>query len=159
MFRKVCIAFYVGIFLLLNGCVAHYNKDGINNQTNAALCKDKSASCYRQYGKQYQVMSDSKNYTETGLASWYGSRFNKKRTSSGERFNMYQMTAAHKTLPLSTYVQVTNLSNGKQVIVKVNDRGPFVSNRLIDLSYAAAKKLGMVGRGTAPVEVRAIAKV
>lgn len=111
---------------------------------------------YAQAGKRYRVLHTSKNYTEKGVASWYGPRFNRKRTSTGERFNMYQMTAAHKTLPLPTYVQVTNLTNGRQVIVKVNDRGPFVSNRLIDLSYAAAKKLGMVGRGTAPVSVRAI---
>lgn len=158
MLRNLYVTFSIGIFLLLSGCVAHYNKDGtLANQTQT--CKNKDGSCYKQYGKQYQVMSDSKNYEEKGLASWYGSRFNKKRTSSGERFNMYRMTAAHKTLPLSTYVQVTNLSNGKQVVVKVNDRGPFVSNRLIDLSYAAAKKLGMVGRGTAPVAVKAIEKV
>jgi rare lipoprotein A len=111
---------------------------------------------YAQSGKHYRVLHTSKNYTEKGVASWYGSKFNRKRTSNGERFNMYQMTAAHRTLPLPTFVQVTNLTNGRQVIVKVNDRGPFVSNRLIDLSYAAAKKLGMVGRGTAPVSVRAI---
>lgn len=111
---------------------------------------------YKQNGKKYQLISSSKNYKEKGVASWYGRKFNKKRTSSGERFNMYHMTAAHKTLPLSTYVQVTNLSNGKQVVVKVNDRGPFVSNRLIDLSYAAAKKLGMVGSGVAQVEIKAV---
>jgi rare lipoprotein A len=111
---------------------------------------------YAQYGKHYHVMHTSKNYVEKGVASWYGPRFNKRRTSSGERFNMYRMTAAHKTLPLSTYVQVTNLRNGRHVIVKVNDRGPFVSNRLIDLSYAAARKLGMVGRGIARVSVKSI---
>jgi len=111
---------------------------------------------YAQSGKHYHVLHSSRNYTEKGIASWYGSRFNKKRTSSGERFNMYRMTAAHKTLPLPTYVKVTNLRNGRHVIVKVNDRGPFISNRLIDLSYAAAKKLGMISRGTTPVSVKAI---
>lgn len=158
MLKELYISFSIGIFLLLSGCVAHYNKDGTqNNQKQQQTCNDKKASCYKLYGKQYQVMSDSKNYEEKGLASWYGPKFNKKRTSSGERFNMYRLTAAHKTLPLSTYVQVTNLSNGKQVVVKVNDRGPFISDRLIDLSYAAARKIGMVGRGTAPVAVKAIA--
>src|SRR4029079_997396 len=98
----------------------------------------------------------SKNYEEKGLASWYGPQFHYKRTSSGERFNMFQMTAAHQALPLPTYFLVTNLHNGKKVVVKVNDRGPFVSNRIIDLSYAAAKKLGMVGHGVARVQLRAI---
>lgn len=111
---------------------------------------------YRVFGKEYYVMHSSKNYKERGIASWYGSKFHARNTSSGERYNMLAMTAAHKSLPLPTYVQVKNLKNGKQVIVKVNDRGPFESNRLIDLSYAAAKKLGIVGHGTAKVEVTAI---
>lgn len=113
---------------------------------------------YTENNQTYAILSSSKNYREQGIASWYGRRFHKKRTSSGERYNMYKLTAAHKTLPLSTYVRVTNLKNGKQVIVKVNDRGPFSSNRLIDLSYAAAKKLGILGRGIAPVNVEAIEK-
>lgn len=95
-------------------------------------------------------------YEAKGLASWYGAGFHKKRTSSGERFNMNDLTAAHKTLPLSTYAQVTNLNNGEQVIVRINDRGPFVRDRVIDLSYAAAKKLGMIGHGVAPVSIKAI---
>jgi rare lipoprotein A len=111
---------------------------------------------YRVFGKQYHVMSSSKNYEEQGIASWYGTKFHAQRTSSGERYNMLAMTAAHKTLPLPTYVQVTNLRNGKKIIVKVNDRGPFEANRLIDLSYVAAKKLGMLGHGTAYVDVKAI---
>lgn len=112
---------------------------------------------YRVRGKRYHVMKTSKNYQEQGIASWYGRAFHRKKTSSGERFNMYRMTAAHKTLPLSTHVLVTNLKNGRKVIVKVNDRGPFVSNRLIDLSYAAAKKIGMVGSGIVPVNIQALA--
>lgn len=111
---------------------------------------------YYQYGKYYRVLPSSKNYQEKGIASWYGRQFHLKRTSSGERYDMYQMTAAHKTLPLATKVLVTNLINGRQVIVRLNDRGPFISNRIIDLSYAAAKKLNMVGRGIAPVSVKAI---
>jgi len=111
---------------------------------------------YEVLGKRYYVMPTSLGYTERGIASWYGTKFHNQRTSSGEPYNMYTMTAAHKTLPLPTYVKVTNLSNEKSIIVKVNDRGPFHENRIIDLSYVAAKKLNMVGHGTALVEVTAI---
>ncbi|VVC74926.1 RlpA-like protein [Aquicella siphonis] len=146
------------VFLLLSACADQNSNGSISSsgEPGGAYCKNKSSLCYKQDGKKYQVMKTSRNYEEKGVASWYGKKFNKKRTSSGERYNMYKMTAAHKTLPLSTYVQVTNLSNGKRVIVKVNDRGPFIGNRLIDLSYAAAKKLGMVNQGIAPVSIKAV---
>lgn len=111
---------------------------------------------YVVLGKRYQVMSSSKGFVERGIASWYGQKFHGRRTSSGETYDMYKMTAAHKGLPLPTYVQVTNLENGRHIIVKVNDRGPFHQNRIIDLSYAGASKLGVLARGTAMVEVRAI---
>lgn len=111
---------------------------------------------YHVFGKHYVVMKSSKDYQAKGTASWYGRAFHLRTTSSGERYNMYKLTAAHKTLPLPTYVQVTNLINGRKVVVKVNDRGPFVGNRLIDLSYGAAKQLGMVGRGLAPVRIKAL---
>lgn len=111
---------------------------------------------YVVYGKRYYPMSSSTGYRETGGASWYGTKFHGRRTSSGEPYDMYQMTAAHKTLPLPTYVEVTNLDNGRRVVVRVNDRGPFHSDRIIDMSYAGAVKLGMLGKGTARVEVRAI---
>lgn len=111
---------------------------------------------YHVFGKKYDVMKSSKNYVERGTASWYGTKFHHHKTSSGEEYDMLGMTAAHKSLPLPTYVEVTNLENGKRVIVKVNDRGPFSGSRIIDLSYAAAKKLGMIQRGTAKVEIRAI---
>ena len=111
---------------------------------------------YVEFGKRYWVMPSSAGYVAQGKASWYGKKFDGKRTSSGETYNMYDMTAAHTTLPLPTYVQVTNLRNQRKVIVRVNDRGPFVKNRLIDLSYAAASKLDMVGSGTAPVEVKVL---
>lgn len=111
---------------------------------------------YVVLGKRYFVMSNSHGYVEKGIASWYGTKFHGRRTSSGEKYDMYAMTAAHKSLPLPTYVQVTNLSNGRSVVVRVNDRGPFRQNRIIDLSYAAAQKLDMVRSGTALVEVRAI---
>ena len=111
---------------------------------------------YLVFGKRYYVLDSSKNYVEKGIASWYGTKFHGRRTSSGETYDMYAMTAAHKTLPLPTYVQVKNLNNGKYIIVKVNDRGPFHENRIIDLSYTAAIKLDIIKKGTGLVEVRAI---
>lgn len=111
---------------------------------------------YEVFGKVYRVMDSADGYQERGIASWYGKNFHGRRTSSGETYDMYAMTAAHKNLPLPTWVEVTHQETGKRIVVKVNDRGPFVNNRVIDLSYAAAAKLGMLGSGTAPVEVRAL---
>jgi rare lipoprotein A len=111
---------------------------------------------YSVFGKRYYVLSSSVGYRERGVASWYGPGFHKVRTSMGEPYDMYGMTAAHKTLPLPAYVRVTNLQNGRSVVVRVNDRGPFVGNRIIDLSYSAAAKLDMLRNGTAMVEVRAL---
>lgn len=111
---------------------------------------------YEVDGVTYHVMDSAANYVEEGIASWYGPDFQGKRTSSGETYDMYAMTAAHKTLPLPTYVEVTNLQNGEVVVVRVNDRGPFHPDRIIDLSYMAALKLGIVGSGTARVRVRAL---
>jgi len=157
----------IAILLMLSAC-STMRKDGppsysvdeskIPNAVPKAerLSKYGNQASYVVFGKKYHVMASSKNYEEQGVASWYGTKFHAQRTSSGERYNMLAMTAAHKSLPLPTYVQVTNLRNGKKVIVKVNDRGPFESNRLIDLSYVAAKKLGMLGHGTAYVDVKAI---
>lgn len=111
---------------------------------------------YEVDGRRYHVMKSSKGYVERGIASWYGTKFHGHRTSSGEMYDMNAMTAAHPTLPIPTYVEVTNLRNGRKVIVKVNDRGPFLRNRIIDLSYVAAVKLGITAEGTGLVEVRAI---
>ena len=111
---------------------------------------------YDVFGRRYYVLSSSADYVERGVASWYGPGFHKIRTSTGEPYDMYGMTAAHKTLPLPAYVRVTNLQNGLSVVVRVNDRGPFVGNRIIDLSYTAAAKLDMLRNGTAMVEVRSI---
>jgi rare lipoprotein A len=111
---------------------------------------------YEVRGITYHVLKSAKGYDQEGVASWYGPEFQGKRTSSGEPYDMYAMTAAHKTLPIPTYVEVTNLENGQKVVVRVNDRGPFQKNRLIDLSYIAALKLGMLGAGTARVRVRAL---
>ena len=111
---------------------------------------------YDQFGKRYVVLGSSANYVERGVASWYGPGFHAERTSMREPYDMYGMTAAHKTLPLPCYVRVTNLQNGRSVVVRVNDRGPFVDNRIIDLSYTAAAKLDMLRSGTAMVEVRTV---
>jgi rare lipoprotein A len=111
---------------------------------------------YDVFGKRYYVLSSGAGYWERGVASWYGPGFHKERTSIGEPYDMYAMTAAHKTLPLPAYVRVTNLQNGRSVVVRVNDRGPFVGNRIIDLSYTAAAKLDMLRNGTAMVDVRVI---
>jgi rare lipoprotein A len=107
--------------------------------------------------KRYIVLPSAEGYHEIGIASWYGTRFHSLKTSNGEPYDMLAMTAAHKTLPLPTYVKVTNLENGKSVVVRVNDRGPFKPGRIIDLSYTAAVKLGMTAKGTAKVEVEALA--
>jgi rare lipoprotein A len=111
---------------------------------------------YEVWGENYRVMDSAVGYRERGTASWYGAKFHGRNTSSGEPYDLYKATAAHRTLPLPTYAEVTNLDNGKKVTVKINDRGPFHSERIIDLSYAAALKIGIVDQGTGRVEVRAI---
>lgn len=113
-------------------------------------------SPYTVWGKKYSVMGDNNGYVAEGMASWYGEKFHGHKTSNGEVFDMYQMTAAHKSLRIPSYARVTNLANGRSVIVRVNDRGPFHGDRMIDLSYAAAKRLGYQGQGVAQVEVAAI---
>jgi rare lipoprotein A len=111
---------------------------------------------YEVFGKRYYVMASSEGWVERGTASWYGPGFHAASTSMGEPYDMYAMTAAHKTLPIPAYAEVTNLRNGRKVVVRINDRGPFVGDRIIDLSYTAAAKLDMLTAGTAPVEVRVI---
>jgi rare lipoprotein A len=111
---------------------------------------------YEVFGKRYYVLASSEGFVERGTASWYGPGFHAASTSLGERYDMYAMTAAHKTLPIPAYAEVTNLRNGRKVVVRINDRGPFVGDRIIDLSYTAAAKLDMLLAGTAPVEVRVI---
>lgn len=113
-------------------------------------------SAYNVNGHTYEVMTTSSGYRTRGLASWYGTKFHRLRTSSGEDYDMYALTAAHKTLPIPCYVKVKNLDNGRVAIVKVNDRGPFHDGRVIDLSYAAAAKLGLFPKGTANVEIEAL---
>jgi rare lipoprotein A len=111
---------------------------------------------YEVFGQRYYIAATAEGYKERGVASWYGPDFHTRATSSGEPYDMYAMTAAHKTLPIPAYARVTNLGNGRSVVVRINDRGPFVGNRIIDLSYTAAHKLGMTQAGTAFVEVEVI---
>jgi rare lipoprotein A len=110
-------------------------------------------SSYVVFGKRYYVLDSSQGFVQRGIASWYGTKFHGRPTSSGEVYNMHAMTAAHKTLPIPVYVHVKNLDNGRSAVVRVNDRGPFIDGRIIDLSFAAAKKLGVDGPGTANVEI------
>jgi len=158
----------VGLFLTLVACgtattqdSAPKNAPNVSNVPNAVprdepRSKYGNPAHYEVFGKRYYTLKSSRGYHEKGIASWYGKKFHGRRTSSGEKYDMYAMTAAHKTLPLPSYVEVTNLNNGRKIIVKVNDRGPFHGNRLIDLSYSAATQLGIIGQGTGMVEIRAI---
>ena len=115
-----------------------------------------NVSPYVVMGRRYELMTDYRDYRERGTASWYGTKFHGRLTSNGEIYDLYKMTAAHKTLPIPVYVKVTNLNNGRSAVVRVNDRGPFHGDRIIDLSYAAAVKLGFADQGTAPVEISVI---
>lgn len=132
--------FIIGLLPILLVACAHQQTNGPDH--------------YVIRGKTYHVMKSAKNYKAKGVASWYGAHGRNQKTSTGERYNMYAMTAAHPTLPLATRVRVKNLNNGRSIIVRINDRGPFLSHRLIDLSYAAAKKLGI--KGLAPVEIEVV---
>ena len=124
--------------------------------TDISPSKTGNPSSYTVLGQTYTLLPACKGYHDRGIASWYGMQFNGGRTSDGETYDMYAMTAANKVVPIPCYARVTNLKNGRSVIVKINDRGPFVANRLIDLSYAAASKLDMLGNGTALVDVQAV---
>lgn len=154
--------------LLLAGCAgsrgpggASAGREGRNGsdypdarQEPPATAGNKSP--YTVLGKTYYLLPTAEGYHEVGVASWYGTKFHGRATSNGEPYDMFAMTAAHKTLPIPTYVRVTNLENGRSAILRVNDRGPFHDDRLIDLSYAAARKLDVFDHGTARVEVVAI---
>jgi len=161
------MALLILLILLLGACGGPPDKDGApeglpdySNTPDAVPRVEKVSRAkqrpYTVLGRTYQPLKSSQGFVQQGVASWYGTKFHGKQTANGERYDMYSMSAAHKLLPLPTYVQVRNLENGRSAVVRVNDRGPFHNNRIIDLSYAAASKLGMLGKGTALVEVRAI---
>ncbi|NNG00573.1 MAG: septal ring lytic transglycosylase RlpA family protein [Desulfobacteraceae bacterium] len=127
-------------------------------RTPAPITSGTKPKPYRVGRTWYQPMNDASNFTQDGVASWYGEEFHGRRTSNGEIYDMYGVSAAHKTLPFGTYVRVENLQTGKTIDVRINDRGPFVRNRIIDLSYGAAKQLGIVGPGTARVVIMALGR-
>lgn len=167
---RVAITSGLMFVLLISGCASRTSKDGPPRSGSVIrqhLPSDPvprseprsrygNGPVYEVRGKHYRVMKSNYGYKERGVASWYGKKFHGRATSSQEIYDMHAMTAAHKTLPLPTYVEVRNLRNNKTVIVRVNDRGPFVDNRIIDLSYSAAKKLDMLKAGTSLVEITAI---
>jgi len=154
----------------LAGCGSNRPKDGPPRSGSASIpdlpgdaiprpeprSKYGNGPVYEVFGERYTVLNSSAGYKERGVASWYGNKFHGKRTSNQEVYDMHAMTAAHKSLPLPSYVRVRNLQNNRSVVVRVNDRGPFVDNRIIDLSYSAARKLDMIKDGTSMVEVEAI---
>lgn len=159
------------ILLLVGGCAGQGSRDSDRASDYQRLdsgeipdavprveprSKYGNMASYKVGGRVYYTKQDARGHVERGLASWYGTKFHGRRTSSGEPYNMYTMTAAHKTLPLPCYAQITNLDNGRSAVVRINDRGPFHSNRIIDLSYAAANKIGVFPKGTANVELRGI---
>jgi rare lipoprotein A len=161
------VVFTLVALLMLTSCVgvsdsapANYTKqwDEIPDAVPVAVKPSKygNPDKYTVMGKTYYVKDSSDGFRQKGIASWYGSKFHGRRTSSGEEYSMYSMTAAHKTLPIPVYVEVTNIDNGRVGIVKVNDRGPFHEGRIIDLSYAAATRLGVAQTGTANVKIRVV---
>ena len=170
MFKRISkqVVLLLGLSLLLSSCALFEEEDygpsrhvDVSDVQNA-IPKDEPRSrggnpeSYVVNGKRYYVRDTAQGYKERGIASWYGYKFHGNKTSNGEVYDMYSMTAAHKTLPLPSYVRVTNLDNGRSIIVRVNDRGPFAKGRIIDLSYVAARKLDIVKNGTGRVEVEAI---
>ena len=155
------------LLLLLTGCFSHGDSAPKHQRKHMKHIKPArphpepksrfgNPSSYVVRGKRYFVRPDSHDFTQVGYASWYGTKFNGRLTSNREHYNVWAMTGAHKTLPLPTYVRVTNLNNHRSVIIRINDRGPFHGDRILDLSFAAAKKLGITGHGTAKVRIESI---
>lgn len=168
MIAKINKLLLAAVFVLNTAACTFNNSDGppwypvdvshVKEPTPKVEPKSKygNPNSYVVFGKRYHTLDNNQNFVQTGIASWYGTKFHGRRTSSGEEYDMYALTGAHKTLPLPTYARVTNLDNNKSIIIKINDRGPFHDNRIVDLSYAAASKLGVLAKGTANVKLTAI---
>jgi len=158
----LAVTLLIGASFALGGCsqAVKWEDSARQPQSNSTEMTKRSSrgnpAFYEVFGQRYYVMDSSYGFKERGVASWYGKKFHGRQTSSGVIYDMHAMTAAHKTLPLPTKVRVRNLKNGRSIIVTVNDRGPFVDNRIIDLSYAAATQLDMIRAGTALVEIRVV---
>ena len=156
-FDRIARALVLTLALAGGGCgIYDYVAETFSDSETESRQRGSSASSYVALGVRYHVLDSAEGYLERGLASWYGPKFHGRKTSSGEVFDMHQVSAAHKTLPLFTWVKVTHLETGQSITVRVNDRGPFVEGRIIDLSHQAALALGITDEGVAPVEVRAI---
>lgn len=171
--RKICGALAVlTLSILVSGCAPfphgvrtapagsptrHGGTHPVPTSGKPCAANSGAGSSYVVFGHRYRVLRNAKGYNKRGIASWYGPKFHGKLTASGQPYDMYAATAANKVLPLCTWVKVTNLENGRHTVVQVNDRGPFVASRIIDLSYAAAKDIGMRRKGTALVNIRVIA--
>ena len=147
------LSVYLVVTLLLASCGGHTSRVIDTPETRELKGWQKP---YEVDGKRYQPLRDHHGFTQRGVASWYGPKFHGHKTSNGETYDMYGFSAAHKTLPMGIYVKVTHLGNGRQIVVRINDRGPFVAGRIIDLSYGAAKQLGIVDSGTAKVQLVAL---
>jgi rare lipoprotein A len=164
--KSICLIFFSSIIFI--GCATRDVQDSAPTEAlnlsqirpvtpqREPMSKWGNPDTYKVMGVTYQTMKYAKGFVEEGIASWYGTKFHGRRTSSGEVFDMFQISAAHKFLPLPVYVKVTNLDNGQSLIAKVNDRGPFHDDRIIDLSYAAAIKLGYANQGTAKVRIEVL---
>lgn len=155
--KRMHLSILVPVVLLLSACGTPkptYHVRVMETPTQPGLHPTQKP--YEVNGQRYQPISSAAGFVEDGVASWYGRDFHGRKTSNGEVYDMYAMTAAHKTLPMNVHLKVTNLENGKSAVVRINDRGPFVKKRIIDLSYAAAKELEVVGPGTAPVRIEAL---
>jgi len=151
--RIIRLSAYLLITLLLANCGGHTSRVIDTPETRELKGWQKP---YEVDGKRYQPLRDHRGFQQRGVASWYGRKFHGRKTSNGETYDMYGFSAAHKTLPMGVYVKVTHLGNGRQITVRINDRGPFVAGRIIDLSYGAAKQLGIVESGTAKVQLVAL---
>lgn len=143
--------------LLLSSCAGSRGPVRISGPPSISK-KAPTAEYYEVFGERYYPLPDSTGFVETGEASWYGKKFHGRKTSNGETYDMYKISAAHKTLPFDTYVKVINLKNNRHLVVRINDRGPFKKGRIIDLSYGAAKELDMIGPGVIPVKIIALGK-
>jgi rare lipoprotein A len=174
--RRLCLAAFCGLLLVLAGCSGpgkpgkggYYKDDGPGSDIPANIAAIPDAvprnethdranmRPYVVFGQRYVPIADERPFRQTGVASWYGRKFHGNKTANGETYDMYAMTAAHPTLPIPSYARVTRAGSGRSIIVRINDRGPFHSSRIIDLSYAAAAKLGLIGPGSGQVIVEAI---
>jgi rare lipoprotein A len=152
MSRFIIILLLMGFLASCSSHDRHVYRTGSSQSTSPKAWQKP----YSINGERYEPLSSHEGFVQSGIASWYGSDFHGKPTSNGESYDMYAMTAAHKTLPLGVYVKVRNRDNGREAVVRINDRGPFVAGRIIDLSYSAARDIDIVGSGTAPVKIEAL---